>query len=218
LLLESDDGTLREADFQPGDFLSSPDRWPAWERQAVDHATGTVFDLGAGAGRHSLYLQELGFRVTAIDASPGCVEVCRSRGIREARLMDLQDLSGHERWDTVLLMGGNLGVAGDWEQSRKLLISLAKNTRPHGCLIGDTVDPTTDDPEGMAYEKRNRAAGYDRGHVRLRLHYGSLATPWWDLLNIPPSDLKPLIEGTPWMLEESAGDEDGYAVVLRRRS
>lgn len=185
LLLESDDGTLREADLQPADFFSPADAWPAWERQTIAHVTGTVLDLGAGAGRHSLHLQERGHQVTAVDASPGCVEVCRSRGIRDVRSMDLRDLSADERWDTVLLMGGNLGVAGDWEPTRRLLISLATNTSPHGRLIGDTVDPRDDEPEALAYEERNLAAGFRRGHVRLRLHYRSLATPWWDLLNIP---------------------------------
>jgi hypothetical protein len=131
--------------------------------------------------------------------------------------MDFRDLPADERWDTVLLMGGNLGVAGDWEPTRSLLMSLATNTGPHGRLIGDSVDPTTDEVEGLAFEERNRAAGFHRGHVRLRLHYGSLATPWWDLLNLPPSDLEPLIEGTPWMLGESLGDDDGDAVLLRRR-
>jgi SAM-dependent methyltransferase len=217
LLLESDDGTLREADLQPADFFSQPDAWPAWERQAIAHVTGAVLDLGAGAGRHSLHVQERGHQVTAVDASPGCVDVCRSRGIRDVRLMDLHDLPADERWDTVLLMGGNLGVAGNWEPTRRLLTSLATNTRPHGCLIGDSVDPTIDEPEALTYEERNRAAGSHRGHVRLRLHYGSVATPWWDLLNIPVSDVEPLIEATPWVLEESGGVDDSYAVVLRRQ-
>jgi hypothetical protein len=36
-------------------------------------------------------------------------------------------------------------------------------------------------------------------------------------LNVPPSDIEPLIAGTPWTVEEMAGNDDGYAVVLRRR-
>jgi hypothetical protein len=115
-------------------------------------------------------------------------------------------------------MGGNLGLAGDWEPTRRLLLALAGNTNLGGCLIGDTVDPTSEEAADLAYEERNRRDGFHRGHVRLRLHYGSVATPWWDLLNVPSSDLESLIEGTPWALEESVGDDDGYAVVLRRRS
>jgi hypothetical protein len=57
--------------------------------------------------------------VTADDTSRGCAEVCRYRGIRDLRLMHLHDLSPQERWDTVLMMGGKLGVAGDWEPDAK---------------------------------------------------------------------------------------------------
>lgn len=60
-----------------------------------------------------------------------------------------------------------------------------RNPNPGGCLIGDTVDPTSEDAADLAYEERNRRAGFHRGHVRLRLHFGTVATPWWELLTIP---------------------------------
>jgi hypothetical protein len=50
----------------------------------------------------------------------------------------------------------------------------------------------------------------------LRLHYGSLVTPWWHQLNIPPDDLDALVSGTGWAVDERMGDTEGYAVVLRR--
>lgn len=105
-----------------------------------------------------------------------------------------------------------------WDPTRRLLLALAGSTNPGGCLIGDTVDPTSDDPADLDYEEHNQRAGFHRGHVRLRLHYGGVATPWWDILNIPTSEIETLIESTPWSLEESAGDDEGYAVVLRRRT
>ncbi|HVF07771.1 MAG TPA: methyltransferase domain-containing protein [Actinomycetota bacterium] len=163
-------------------------------------AAGAVVDLGAGAGRHSLSLQDLGHEVAAVDSSPGAVAVCRSRGIRDVRLADLRRLGTGRRWETVLLMCGNLGLAGDREPTRRLLTRLAAMTTTGGLLIGDSVDPVSDDP-----------------HVRLRLHYGALTSPWWDQINIPPSEMEPLVEGTGWRLEERVGGEDGYAVVLRRR-
>jgi 2-polyprenyl-3-methyl-5-hydroxy-6-metoxy-1,4-benzoquinol methylase len=92
LLLETDDGELREADLQPAHFFSKPDPWLTWEGHVLAHATGTVLDLGAGAGRHFLHIQELGHEVSAVDASPGCVEVCRSRGIPDVQLMDIDDI------------------------------------------------------------------------------------------------------------------------------
>lgn len=200
LLLESDDGSVRPADMQPAGFFAPQPTWPSWEQHVVGYAEGAILDLGAGAGRHSLYLQDLGHEVSAMDSSPGAVAVCRSRGIRDVRLADLRRLGGRRRWDTLLLMCGNLGLAGDRTPTRRLLTRLAAMTTPGGLLIGDSVDPVSDDP-----------------HVRLRLHYGALASPWWDQINIPPSEIEVLVEGTGWRLEERVGDDDGYAVVLRRR-
>ena len=130
--------------------------------------------------------------MTAVDASPGAVTVCRARAIADVRWADLNDHTIEGRWDTILLMCGNLGLGGDWDPSRELLRRLAGVTPPGGLLIGDSVDPVSDDPDDLAYEERNRAGGFHRGHVVLRLHYGSLVTPWWHQLNIPPVDLDAL--------------------------
>ena len=130
---------------------------------------------------------------------------------------DLAEPPSDRRWETILLMCGNLGLAGDWQPTRRLLKSLGSLTTSGGLLIGDSVDPTSDDPADLAYEERNREAGFHRGHVRLRLRYGNLVTPWWHQINLPPTDIAELIEGTGWNLEESMGEADGYAVVLRRR-
>jgi SAM-dependent methyltransferase len=216
LMLESDDGSLRPADLQPGEFFLPFDGWPPWEQQLIGMASGAVLDLGAGAGRHSLHLQDLGHAVTAVDVSPGAVEVCRARGIRDARLADLRKLTVDGMWNTVLLMCGNLGLAGDWEPTRSLLMRLSQMTEPGALLIGDSVDPASDDPDDLAYEARNEAAGFHRGHVRLRLHYGDLITPWWDQINVPPTAIRELVRGTGWSLIERLDDADAYGIVLRR--
>jgi SAM-dependent methyltransferase len=216
LILERDDGSVGPAALQPEEFFLRQEDWPPWEQRALGLASGAVLDLGAGAGRHSLHLQNLGHEVTAVDSSPGAVEVCRARGIRDVRLADLTTLHGDQRWETVLLMCGNLGLAGDWEPTRRLLEQLGAMTVPGGLLIGDSVDP--DDPDDLEYPERNRRAGFHRGRVRLRLHYGDLVSPWWDLLNIPPAEMEALVDGTGWRLEEHVEEGDDHLVVLRRQT
>jgi SAM-dependent methyltransferase len=215
LMLEADDGSIRPADLQPKDFFLPHEAWPWWEQRVLSQARGAVLDLGAGAGRHSLHLQSLGHRVTAVDTSPGAVEVCRARGIGDVRLADLTKLVDERTWDTILLMCGNLGLAGDWEPTRRLLMRLRKRASRGGILIGDSVDPTSDDPVDLAYEERNRVDGFHRGYFRLRLHYGDLVTPWWDQINFPPADIQTLVEETGWTLDQRLGDADAYVVVLR---
>lgn len=84
-ILERDDGSSKSA-LGPAIFFSSYDEWPEAEREALRGVRGRILDIGCGAGRHALHLQEQGHEVVAIDASPGAVEVTRARGSRDARL------------------------------------------------------------------------------------------------------------------------------------
>jgi len=58
---------------------------PKLEQKALDLAQGTVLDVGCGAGSHSLYLQNKGFEIKAIDISKGAIEVCKQRGLQKCR-------------------------------------------------------------------------------------------------------------------------------------
>jgi hypothetical protein len=82
-------------------------------------------------------------------------------------------------------------------------------------LICDSVDP--EDPGDLEYQERNRRTGSQLGRARLRLRYGDLVTPWWELINLPPPDIETLVDGTGWRLEEHLKEGDDHLVVLRRQ-
>lgn len=85
---------------------------PKLEQKALQLCRGKVLDVGCGAGSHALYLQEeRKLQVTAIDTSAGAVEVCRRRGISDARNIAFEDLS-EEKYDTVLLLMNGTGIIG----------------------------------------------------------------------------------------------------------
>ena len=52
---------------------------PKLEQKALQLAKGKVLDIGCGSGSHSLYLQNKGLEVKAIDISKGAVEVAKLR-------------------------------------------------------------------------------------------------------------------------------------------
>jgi SAM-dependent methyltransferase len=198
LVLETDDGGTGPA-MHPEWFFRSFDRWEWWDRKLlplVEH--GPVLDLGAGAGRASLYLHERGLPVTAVDASPGAVEVCRRRGVGDVRLGDVNDPPADQPWAGVLLLCGNLGLGGSWEGNRRLLARLAGLAAPGAVLVGDSVTP-----DGPA-------------RVVLRIRYRNLVTPWWPQYNIPAERMAALVEGTGWRLEMHLEDGEDHAVLLRR--
>ena len=67
-IVERDDGRM---DCAPSDSYFQEYRdWPKHQKRAIRFAKGRVLDIGAGAGRVSLYLQKRGFKATAIDSSP----------------------------------------------------------------------------------------------------------------------------------------------------
>lgn len=114
----------------------------------------------------------------AIDVSPGAVEVCRRRGVHDARLLPLAAVDeALGVFDTVLMMCGNFGLVGGAEQAESILRQLHAITTPNGRLVLDSVDPYVDnDAAEIAYQARNRARGGMPGQMRLRIRYGEHVT------------------------------------------
>lgn len=213
--LERDDGWSGPT--QPvTDFFETYDEWPPIEQQLIGHAQGRVLDLGAGAGRHSLYLQSRGHEVVATDHSPGAVEVCRLRGV-DALEREVLDVPAGP-FDTVLLLNQNLGLAGSLARTRSLLEVLHERTSPGAVILGDTVDPLMFPPPSPHLEYHTAAAehGRDVGQVRIRFRYDEAVTPWLDLLLLRRADLGPLLSGTGWALEQEYAEGSQYGVVLHR--
>ena len=52
---------------------------PKIEQKALQLTKGKVLDVGCGSGSHSLYLQNKGLDVKAIDISEGAVKVAKQR-------------------------------------------------------------------------------------------------------------------------------------------
>ena len=81
--------------------------------EVVERAVGRVLDVGCGAGRYALYLQEQGLEVVGIDVSPLAIDVCRRRGLRDARLLSVEEVDASlGKFDTVLMLGHNLALLG----------------------------------------------------------------------------------------------------------
>jgi len=191
------------------------------EKEAMGYVRGRVLDIGCGAGRVSLWLQLRGFDVTGIDLSPTAVEICHRRGLRKCLVMSFDKLNfPPASFDTVLLMGDNLSLAGTVPRTIELLKSLHVLTTREGRVIGSARDPSkTDDPVHVAYHERNRKAGKPIGQVRLQVRFGEAATEWFDHLMVSIQDLENIAGNAGWKVERTFGAEDPtYTVVLEKVS
>lgn len=111
---------------------------PEIERAALNMAKGRTLDVGAGAGCHSLVLQQRGLDVTAIDISPLSVETMKERGIHKAKRQDFFTLEG--KFDTILMLMNGIGIVGSLERMPVFFTQLDKILAPGGVVLCDSSD------------------------------------------------------------------------------
>ena len=111
---------------------------PKLEQNALKLAKGSILDVGCGAGVHSLYLQEKGFQIKAIDISKGAIEVAKDRGVLNAEVKDV--LNETETYNTVLLLMNGTGIFQELSQVSKYLTHLKTLLKPNGQILIDSSD------------------------------------------------------------------------------
>ncbi|MCW4041999.1 MAG: class I SAM-dependent methyltransferase [Candidatus Bathyarchaeota archaeon] len=121
-IVERDDGYFDVSTYSSATYFSEYPEWKPLEQQAMSFVQGKALDIGCGAGRHALYLQSQGIDVTGIDISPLAIHVCRLRGLQKAQVMAIEDIDFPASFfDTIIMMGHNFGLMGNYENARKLL-------------------------------------------------------------------------------------------------
>lgn len=217
-IVERDDGFITASVIGPGLYFAPFRRWPAHHRRAMRFVRGRVLDIGCGAGRVCLHVQERGGEAVGIDSSPGAIEVCRRRGARHAHVLPVERLDDSlGLFDTVVMLGNNVGLLTDAEAGPKLLHRLHAITTRRGRIVGESRDPEgTDDPVHLRYHKENRRRGRLPGQVRIRVRHRGTATPWFDYLMLAPPDLERLAEGTGWRLARTLDSDDTYVAILEK--
>lgn len=216
--IRRDDGYLNEVD--AGRYFTGYAEFPDHEKEILKYVKGKVLDIGCGAGRHSLWLQQSGYEVTAIDISPLAVEVSELRGVRNCRVMSVCNLKFEPNlFDTVLLIDNNLGICGTIAGVKKMLKDIWNITAEAGIIIGTGIDPKgTTEGAHLKYHELNRKRGRYIGEVRLRFQYKDKVGEWFDLALIEIAKLKELCKETGWEIDKLVKGERGfYGVVLRKQ-
>lgn len=111
-----------------GDRRTGPtllvEEWARWL------GPGRALDLACGLGRNALYLNGLGWRVTAVDGAPAAIEAVRGYGLGiDAVVADLERGDwriGRECWDLIVT---------SYYLQRGLFPSIREGVRPGGVVV-----------------------------------------------------------------------------------
>ena len=111
---------------------------PKMEQKALKMAKGKTLDVGAGSGCHSLWLQDKGFDVTAIDISPYSIETMKERGVVNVREQDFFTLE--DKYDTILMLMNGIGIVGTLDKLSDFFKHIDKILADDGQLLCDSSD------------------------------------------------------------------------------
>ena len=219
-IVEREDGYIDISSLGPLDYFAEYPEWAEHQKLAMGYATGRVLDIGCGAGRHSLYLQEQGHDVLATDISPLVIQLCQHRGLKNAAVVPITQLNSRLGvFKTIIMMGHNFGLVGSFKRAQWLLKRFASMTTDDGKIIAETMDPyLTENPAHLAYHQFNRDRGRMSGQLRLRIRYKQYATPWFDYLFVSKSELENILVGTGWEIERHIDShKPTYIAILKKQ-
>jgi SAM-dependent methyltransferase len=160
-VVERDDGFVNASSLGPAAYLAPFRRWPKAERAAMRLARGRVLDVGCGAGRVALELQERGYEVVGIDVSPLALEVARRRGAKDVRELPVTRVGPSlGRFDTFVMFGVNFGLMGSGRRAPWLLRRFRPLANEGARILAESVNPyTTENPDHLAYHERATGSG-----------------------------------------------------------
>ena len=203
--------------------------------------SGPLLDVGAGAGRDTLYFQEC-FETVAIDvvrkarsafrddetASPfrtmsePLVETMRERGVGDARRVDmfaLRDAFERDRFRSALVWGTQIGLAGSMQGLREFFGDLAFVTTPDATAVVHGYDPESGPIEELLGYRPDPTPG-----LAYRVVHSTYENDHQTLLFrlFSPDRLREAAVGTGWEVaaveHASSESSSSYYAALRKLS
>ena len=213
-IIEREDGFIFASMEGKRYFSEFPD-WDPVEQEAMRWIVpGRLLDLGCGAGRVALYLQDNGYEVVGIDVSPLAIDVCRRRGLKDGRLLSITQVGRKLGvFDNILMMGNNWGLMGNRKRARWLLRKFYAMTSPGARIIAASNDVyQTESTYHLAYQAYNRERGRMSGQIRMRVRYLVYRSDWSDYLMVSRDEMQSILSGTGWRVLKFL-DSSGPAYV-----
>ncbi|NPA36348.1 MAG: methyltransferase domain-containing protein [Chlorobi bacterium] len=196
---------ISEDDFIPVQYLFRTfSEMPEIEQKALLLCKGRTLDIGAGSGSHSLFLQEKGIDITALDISKLACKCCKIRGIKKVKNKDFFDLSFNEKYDTLLMLMNGIGFTGTLAGLDKFLTYARSLLTSGGQILLDSSDIRymfEDEDEETQFEIFNSPMAPYYGEIEYIMTYKNIDGEPFKWLFIDPDTLKTIAENQGFKLK-----------------
>lgn len=204
----------------PSVYLSGIRGWPAAERQALRLVRGRVIDVGCGAGRVALVLQQRGFDVVAMDQSALALKAAELLRVKNRRRSSIEQLSRDiGGFDTVILFGNNFGLFETPAHARELLTQWAVRAKPGTRILAESTSAYFAAPAmDRHYYRQNRLRRVAPGELRARYRYADVESAWFRWLFVSRFEMRQIVRGTGWRMTQVLGSSpsEPYVAVLEK--
>lgn len=190
-------------------FFRGSEDLPPEEQMALDLCRGSVLDIGAGSGCHSLILQKKGLSIYALDNSKTAIEIMTLQGIKNIIQADIFTYS-EGSFDTLLLLMNTIGLVQTLAGLEEFLKSIHRLVNPGGQLLLDSVDLDTvdldPDQDEETLEKLSESYSGEITYIVEYLGQQGSKVPW---LYVDPDTLIRIASQTQWHCQIIYQDDEG---------
>ncbi len=194
-------------------YFRDQDALPEAENYALSLCRGSILDIGAGSGCHSLILQEEGIDVTSMDISPMNIEVMKRQGLKKVVHANIFNYAA-QRFDTLLMLMNGIGLAEDLEGLERFLNHAHKLIRPGGRLIFDSTDMSVEIPDAVNKNKEEKYFGT----VKYSMQWRNIEGAPFKWLYVAPPPLRMACKKTGWEMQIVFEDNDGHFLAMLHES
>jgi SAM-dependent methyltransferase len=215
-------GPLRYRDGEETETHDVAGYFESWapDRGFFEFADGPVLDVGAGAGRQALAVQEHA-RVTALEPSALLGAVLRDRGVDsvvEGDMFSLREQFDRDAFRGAYAVGTQVGLAKSRPGLRAFLADLAHVTSPDATVLFDGYDPRRERTRDLIGVREDPAG--ERTFRVVQYEYdGTLGDPWLFRL-FEPAAVREAVAESDWrVVERRQGSGDWshtYSVTLEK--
>lgn len=192
-----------------GIFFRNANQLSELEHYALCLCKGRVLDIGAGAGCHSLILQDRGFIVKAIDLSMNAVEVMKKRGLKSCLCSDIRGFND-EPFDTIIMMMNGIGLVEDLAGLDSFLNDIKRLLKPDGQILLDSSDLFNLFENKFEAKKKFIDKNKYYGEIKYEFEYRGIKSSPFGWLFVDPRTLQDHAGKMGWFCQIIFEDEEDH--------